>query len=84
MTAAVRQRRLGPEESGSDLIRGVDGLEEEEKKPNLEADLGVELVLCCCWSNCFGGGSRSRGMDVQKALRHPNTIFAAASFSLHN
>lgn len=56
--------------------------EEEEKKPNLEVILGlwvlvVVLVLvfshCCCSVTTLV--SLSFGIDVQKALLHPVTIF---------
>lgn len=64
----------------------MDGFEEEEeeKKPNLEVILGLWLLVvlvfshCCCFSLttlvCL-----SLGIDVQKALLHPVTIFDSFS-----
>lgn len=66
----VRQRSIELE-TGGDWKRGVEGL---EKNPNLELilGLGVGFVL-----SCFSLVSRSLGIDVQKALRHPKTIVSA-------
>lgn len=67
----VRQRSTELE-TGGDWKRGVEGL---EKNPNLEVSLGlgVGFVLSCLISLV----SRSLGIDVQKALRHPKTIVSA-------
>lgn len=80
----VVRQRSNEEETGGDCKRGVDGF---EKNPNLELSLGlgVGFVLSCFSLNEVL--SRSLGIDVQKALRHPKTIVSTLilvffSFSL--
>lgn len=62
----VRQRSLG-----------VEGFDNDVKKLNLELDLGVLQLLfelISRLSSIFVESASSRGIDVQKALLHPNTI----------
>lgn len=69
----VRQRRLGLE-PGRDRNLGVDGL---EKNPNFDENLGLLvpwLSSCCCFSGKTGL-SCFLGIEVQKALLQPVTIF---------
>lgn len=68
---AVVRQRSNELETGGDCKRGVEGL---EKNPNLELSLGLGdgFVFSCV--SLSGGVSRSLGIDVQKALRHPKTI----------
>lgn len=59
----------------------MEGLD-DEKKPNLELNLGLSLVFLSLQCSCFSVGKMvvdflSFGMDVQKALLQPVTIAAA-------
>lgn len=78
LVAVVRHRNLGLE-TGWDCNRGVEGL---EKKLSLELSLGVVGLLLVLILSCFPVElllleSRSLGIDVQKALRHPKTILSS-------
>lgn len=69
---------------------GVEGFDNDVKKLNLELDLGVVIgVLQLLFelsrlSSTLVESACSRGIDVQKALLHPNTILVFVSSCYSN